>query len=320
MKKVLKWIGIFISTVGLGMLMLYSIPVLLTALIVAGLEAERAAMDDAAEAVLNQYGLADYVEYAPWHDLSIDGVFTAFEMPKYDYHTNNNDLHERMLSRMTELPWWQIKAVTAEEYAALLHAHWPEAAFLFPMDVTFDALIWSGNELTLFELALFDQETGLMIELRTDRQPHPGTLSLHGLSIPHNGYVYETETHGGFHGDGVSYRACIVPEEDRAAFVATLSAHADWQEGTVTRDEYITLQEHSFAFPPLYPLAGVDFDWWCWVDTYARNHPENEKGRNWNNNYFPAVMRDNGACHSMNWYAAWYDEDSGLFVYFEYDS
>ncbi len=315
MKKVLKWIGIFISTVGLGMLMLYGIPVLLAALIVAGLEAERAAMDDAAEAVLNQTGLSAYAEYAPWHDLSIDGVFTAFVTFRYHDRTGDTNLREGMMSAIAQLPDWQVEAVTAEEYAALLHAHCPEAAFLFPADVTFDAQYRTDTE-----IALFDQETGQMVDLRTDRQPHAGTLSLHGLSIPHNGYVYETETHGGFHGDGVSYRACIVPEEDRAAFVATLSAHADWQEGTVTRNEYITLQEHSFAFPPLYPLAGVDFDWWCWVDTYARNHPENEKGRNWNNNYFPAVMRDNGACHSMNWYAAWYDEDSGLFVYFEYDS
>ncbi len=315
MKKVFKWIGIFISSIGLGTLMLYGIPVLLFALVFAGLEAERAAMDDAAEAVLNQYGLADYVEYAPWHDLSIDGVFTAFEMPKYDNHTDNTNLHEDMMSAIAQLPDWQLEAVTAEEYAALLHAHCPEAAFLFPADVTFDARYQTDTE-----IALFDQETGLMVDLRTDCQPHMGTISLQGLSIPYNGYVYETETHGGFLGDGTSYRACIVPEEDRDAFVDTLSAHADWQEGTVTRDEYITLQEHSFAVPPLYPLAGVDFDWWCWVDTYARNHPEDEKERKRSNEYFPTVMRNSGACHSMNWYAALYDEDSGLFVYFEYDS
>ncbi len=315
MKKAFMWIGIFISTIGLGALILFSIPTLMFVLVFASIDAEHDAMNDAAEAVLSKTGLSAYVEYAPWHDLSIGGIFTAFEMPRYDDHTGNNNVREGMMSAIAQLPDWQLKAVTAEEYANLLHAHCPEAAFFFPADVTFDAQYRTDTE-----IALFDQETGQMVDLRTDRQPHAGTLSLHGLSIPHNGYVYETETHGGFHGDGRSYRACIMPEEDRASFVATLSAHADWQEGTVTRDEYITLQEHSFAVPPLYPLAGVDFDWWCWVDTYARNHPKDKKERSWNNYYFPAVMRDSGACCSMNWYAAWYDEDSGLFVFFEYDS
>lgn len=315
MKKALKWIGIFISTVGLGMLMLYGIPVLLFVLAFASIDAEHDAMNDAAEAVLNQTGLSAYVEYAPWHDLSIEGVFTAFGMPRYDDHTGNNNVREDMMSAIAQLPDWQVEAVTAEEYAALLHAHCPEAAFLFPADVTFDARYQTDTE-----IALFDQETGLMVDLRTDRQPHAGTISLHGLSVPHNGYVYETETHGGFLGDGTSYRACIVSEEYRAAFVDTLSAHADWQEGTVTRDEYIPLHQCFYEVPPLYPAAGVDFDWWCWVDTYARNHPYDEKERNRSNDYLPAVMRDSGACHSMNWYAALYDEDSGLFVYFEYDS
>lgn len=315
MKHILKWAGILIADITLGTLMCFGLPLLVVGLMFAGLEAEHNAMDDAAEAVLIRTGLTAYVEDAVWNDLSIDDTLIVFEMPSYSSRTDTFDLRERMMADMAQLPGWQTESVTSAEYVGLLTAACPDAAFLLPVDVTFDARYEAENE-----LALFDRETGLMIDLRTDVQPKAGTLSLMGLTIPHNGYLYQLETHGGFLGDGRSYRACIVPNEQRAAFAEALSAHTDWHRGTVTREEYIVLHDRAFyAVPPLLPAADVDFDWWCWIDTFALNYPE-MAGDQPASEDFPAVMRSIGAHVSGNWIAAVYDEDSGLFIYFEMDT
>lgn len=315
MKHILKWAGILIADIALGTLMCFGLPLLVVGLMVAGLEAEHNAMDDAAEAVLIRTGLTAYVEDAVWNDLSIDSTLTVFEMPSYSSRTDTFDLRERMMADMAQLPNWQTESVTSAEYVELLTAACPDAAFLLPVDVTFDARYEAENE-----LALFDRETGLMIDLRTDVQPKAGFQIQNGLTIPHNGYLYQLETHGGFLGDGRSYRACIVPNEQRAAFAEALSAHTDWHRGTVTREEYIVLHDRAFyAVPLLYPTADVDFDWWCWIDTFALNYPE-MAGDQPASEDFPAVMRSIGAHVSGNWIAAVYDEDSGLFIYFEMDT
>lgn len=315
MKHILKWAGILIAGIALGTLMCFGLPLLVVGLMVSGLEAEHNAMDDAAEAVLIRTGLTAYVEDAVWNDLSIDDTLIVFEMPSYSSRTDTFDLRERMMADMAQLPNWQTESVTSAEYAELLTAACPDAAFLLPVDVTFDARYEAENE-----LALFDRDTGLMIDLRTDVQPKAGFQIQNGLTIPHNGYLYQLETHGGFLGDGRSYRACIVPEEKRAAFAEALSAHTDWHRGAVTREEYIVLHDRAFyAVPLLYPTAGVDFDWWCWIDTFALNYPE-MAGDQPASEDFPAVMRSIGAHVSGNWIAAVYDADSGLFIYFEMDT
>ena len=323
-KKVLPWIGIVLSAIGLGALIRFGIPALLYIFIIHGLEYEHAAMNDNAESALRETGLTAYTEYATWHDLTIDGVITAFELPKYDNHVDNTNLWAGVMSlAAAHHNHWQVESVTAGEYISLLKTHLPEAAFLYPAaDLVFDAKCVNMTGSTPAELAFFDQDTGLMIYLCTYvQQPQTGSITADKLSVPHNGYVYETETHGGFLGDGTTYRAFIVPEAERASLEATLAAHADWHAGAITRAEYIHLHNHEFySVPGLYPTDDVTFDWWCYVNTYARAHPDFVSEYTPDNSDFPAVMQQAGARPAGNWLVALYDPDTGLFIYYEYDS
>ena len=312
MKKVLQWIGITVSTIVLGTLFVYGIPLMLGIGLITGLESEHAAMNDDAEAALRETGLTAYTEFATWNDLSISGTLTAFVMPKYDNHVDNTNLRAGIMTHAATAKDWQVEPVTAQEYAACLPA---EAAFLMP-DATFDAHHHAENT-----LAFFDQDSGLMVHLHTDRQPCAGSIRADKLTIPHNGYVYETETHGGFLGDGTTYRAFIVPETEHASLEATLATHPDWHAGAITRAEYIHLHNHEFySVPGLYPADDVTFDWWCYVNTYARAHPDFVSEYTPDNSDFPAVMRGAGARPAGNWLCALYDPDTGLFIYYEYDS
>lgn len=323
MKKVLQWIGITAAYLGLGTMMFFGIPFLLGLLMVFGLESEHAAMDDHAEAALRETGLTAYTEYATWHDLTIDGTLTAFVMPKYDNHVDNTDLWAGVMGlAAAHHNHWQAESVTAGEYASLLKTHLPEATFLHPAaDLIFDAKYVNMTGSDPAELAFFDQDTGLMIYLCTYiQQPRAGSITADKLSVPHNGYVYEMETHGGFHGDGNTYYALIVPEEHRPPLEKALAAHADWHEGIITNAEYRVMHDKLFSqVPPLYPAADVDFEWYSFVDTNARTYPE-EASPTTSDPRFPAAMQNVGACWSMNWLCALYDADTGLFIYYEYDS
>lgn len=311
MKKVLQWIGITAAYLGLGTMMFFGIPFLLAMLLLAGLESEHAAMDDQAEAALRETGLTAYTEFATWHDLSIEGTLTAFVMPKYDNHVDNTDLRAGLMSCAAETDGWHVEPVTVADYAARIPA---EAAFLLP-DVTFDAHHQAENS-----LSFFDQDSGLFVHLRKGETPKPGSIRVNKLTLPHNGYVYEMETHGGFHGDGSTWYALIVPEAERSSLEATLTAHADWHEGVITNEEYRQLHTRRFFQAlPLYPAADVTFEWCSFVDTYARMYPD-EPPRTDRVAYFPAAMQDVGACWSMNWLCALYDADTGLFIYYKYDS
>ena len=324
MKKVLQWIGITAAYLGLGTLIFSGIPFLLGLLMVFGLESEHAAMNDDAESALREIGLNAYTEFAPWHDLSIEGTLTAFVMPKYDNHVDNTNLWAGVMAHAAaHHNHWQAESVTAGEYASLLKTHLPEAAFLHPAaDLIFDAKYVNMTGSDPAELAFFDQDTGLMIYLCTYvQQPYAGSITADKFSVPHNGYVYETETHGGFLGDGTTYRAFIVPEAERTSLEATLAAHADWHAGAITRAEYIHLHNHEFySVPGLYPTDDVTFDWWCYVNTYARAHPDFVSEYTPDNSDFPAVMQQAGARPAGNWLVALYDADTGLFIYYEYDS
>lgn len=312
MKKVLQWLGITAAYLGLGTLMIFGIPFLLGLMMIFGLESEHAAMNDQAEAALRETGLTAYTEFATWHDLSIEGTLTAFVMPKYDNHVDNTDLRAGVIAHAATADGWRVEPVTAQDYTACLPA---AAAFLLP-DVTFDAHHQAENS-----LSFFDQDSGLLVHLHTDRQPHAGSIRAAGLTLPHNGYVYETETHGGLLGDGTTYRAFIVPEAERSSLEATLTAHADWHESPITRAEYIHLHNHEFySVPGLYPADDVTFDRWCYVNTYARAHPDFVSEYTPDNSDFPAVMQQAGARPAGNWLLALYDADTGLFIYYEYDS
>lgn len=280
------------------------------------LEAEHQARRDPGRAALTAVGLGDYAQYAPWYYLEVGGALTVFVLDRYDNYTDKNDLRAGVMAHAAASPDWHVEAVTAEQYAAMLHEHFPEAAFMIPANTTFDA--WYQAE---DAAAFFDQDAGLMVYWRADVQPHAGSIRADGLKVPHNGFVYEMETHGGFLGDGQTFQALIVPEDRRAALEEALASHADWHKGTIPHDEYVLMQDHRFfSVPELYPSADVDFEWWCYVDTYARAHPGDPDTRSRSSDFFPAAMQEAGAIWSMNWLAALYDADTGLFIYYEYDS
>ena len=215
-----------------------------------------------------------------------------------------------------ELPNWHVEAFSCDKYAAKLNAVFPEAAFLHPADVTFDAWYEDADR-----LAFFDQDTGLMVHLQPDTQPHSGSIKADGIKVPHNGFLYEYESHGGFLGDGNTFQAFIVPEDKRAALVKKLASHADWHEGAVTPEEYAYMHVKMFyELPELLPDPGITFDWWLHVDDYARRYPDDPSPWAHSGAGLPAVMQEAGAIRSMNWHIALYDADTGLFIYYEYDS
>lgn len=314
MSKAFQWFCRFCAVLVAFFTLIGASGFLLAMLLYAGFTAELDSRDDPAENALNAIGLTDYAQYAPSDHLTIGDTLTAFIMFKYDNREDNTDLHAGIMARAVASPDWQVGSVTTKEYTNLMKAHLPEAAFLLPDDVTFDARYQTKDA-----MAFFDQDTGLMICHNPGKTPRPGSIRADKLSVPHNGHVYTMETHGGFHGDGTTFYALIVPEEQRAAFEATLTVHADWHEGTVTHAEYTTLQNCFYEYPGLLPSADVTFDWWSYVDTYARSHPDKESDFDVHPD-FPAAMREAGACWSLNWLVALYDADTGLFIYYEYDS
>ena len=314
-KQVVKWA--LIAAAG-TLLLAVTLPALLKGFfgwLGDALEAEHQARRDPGRQVLTEVGLADLAEYAPWYYLQVEGVVTAFDLDRYDNWTDKNDLRAMVMERAARLDGWRVEAVTPADYAARLYDLFPEASFLQPTDVTFDA--WYEDET---RLAFFDQETGLMVCLRTDSQPHAGRVKSAGLTIAHDGFLYEMETHGGFHGDGVTWQALIVPPAQRADVEAAIAAHADWQEGVVTNAEYVRLHTHVFyELPALLPAADVEFERWYYVDTYARMYPDKPERGEVNAN-FPAVMQAADVRWSGNWQMAFYDPDTGLLIFYEYDS
>lgn len=275
--------------------------------------------DARAVAALENTGLSAYVIAAPYHAMTVDDALTAFITFKYDNREDNTNLWDGIMTTAATSPNWHVEAVTCDEYAARLNAIFPKAPFLLPADVTFDAWYEDADR-----LAFFDQDTGLMVHLRSDKQPHSGSIKADGLKVPHDGFVYEMETHGGSHGDGTTYWALIVPEDRRAAFEADISQHADWHKGTVAPEEYACMHLSAFfetpkQLPDLLPDPDIAFDWWLYVNDYAREHPEKEPDKDVHP-HFPAVMQEAGAVFSLNWHIALYDTDTGLFIYYRYDS
>jgi hypothetical protein len=266
---------------------------------------------EAAIAALDATHLSACAEYTPCHAATVDDYMTLFELSKYDNHVDHTDLRAELLSLAAATNGWHVKALSPAEYAARIPA---EAAFLLP-DATFDAWFESAED-----MAFFDQETGLFIRLRKGETPKPGSVRANGLTVPYAGCLYEMETHGGFHGDGSTYYALIVPENQRPALEKAIAAHADWHRGSVTHAEYRVLHDKLFfQVLPLYPAADVAFEWCSFADTYARRYPDEPPCMD-PDSRFPAAMQELGACWSMNWLCALYDPDTGLFIYYQYDS
>lgn len=316
LKKALKWLGRIVAALLIGVTVVPFILGLL-ALILFFIGAKFDLFDlslnksEAAVAALESTQLSAYTECAPYHSMSLgdDGViFVAF---KYDNHLDNTDLHAGIMAQAAITEGWHVEPVSPADYAARIA---PNAAFLLP-DATFDAWFESADD-----LAFFDQDTGLFVHLRKNSAAKAGTIRADKLTVPHNGNLYKLETHGGFHGDGNTYYALIVPEENRSTFEKALAAHADWHEGVVTNEEYRQLHtQRFFQALPLYPAADVTFEWYSFVDTYARMYPDEPPCTD-RDAYFPAAMQELGACWSMNWFCALYDPDTGLFIFYQYDS
>lgn len=267
--------------------------------------------NEAAIAALEATHLSAYEAEAPHHITTVDDSMLLFDLIEYDNLDESAILRQQLLKTIAATDGWHVKALSPAEYAARIPA---EAAFLLP-DATFDAWFESAED-----TAFFDQETGLFIRLRKSAAPKPGSVRANGLTVPHNGYAYEMETHGGFHGDGSTYYALIVPEDKRPALEKALAAHADWHMGDVPHAEYRVLHDELFfQVLPLYPAADVGFEWCSFVDTYARMYPE-EAAPTPPDARFPAAMQELGACWSMNWLCGLYDPDTGLFIYYEHDT
>jgi hypothetical protein len=280
-----------------------------------GLEAEHQARRDPGRQVLTDVGLKDLEEYAPWYYLQAGEAITAFTLDQYDNWTDKNDLRAMVMDRAAQRDGWRVEAVSPEAYEEQLHAYFPEAAFLIAGDVSFDAWYQKKDA-----RAFFDQDTGLMVHWRTGAKPRSRKIKPAGLTVSADGFLYEMETHGGFLGDGTTWQALIVPPEQRAGVEASIAAHADWQEGTVTGEEYTRLHTQVFHdLPALLPAGDVAFERWYYVDTYARMYPD-KPSRGSTHADFPAVMQQAGARWSGNWQMAFYDPDTGLLIYYEYDS
>lgn len=303
MKKVKKALKILCVTVLAGIVLL---PVLTSAFIMlcfAGIDQEQAAMSAVSKQVLTELGVAEVDAYTTRNDLTIDGQLTAFAVSAEAF---------------SDAEGWVATSVTCVDYAAQLRTYAPEAAFLLPdASITFDMIhLGDGTSITWY-----DADTELLIRWDAQKTPKRGTVRLDSLKVAHSGWVYECETHGGLHGDGTTFLAFIVPEEERAALEAKLPDQEGWMPCTVTQAEYAAFQERVFyEVPPLFPAENIIFDYCCYVDTFARRYPDHEHTTLLNNSAFPAALREAGAHHAGNWLTAFYDADTGLLIYYEYDS
>lgn len=303
MKKVKKALKILCVTVLAGIVLL---PVLTFAFIMlcfAGIGQEQAAMSAVSKQVLTELGVTEVDAYATWHDLTIDGQLTAFAVSA---------------DAFADAEGWVAASVTGADYAAQLRAYAPEAAFLLPdASITFD-MIHLGDGTSI---AWYDADTELLIHWDAQKTPKRGSVRIDSLKVAHSGWVYVSETHGGFFGDGTTFLAFIVPEAERAALETKLSALEGWMPCAVTQAEYAAFQERVFyEVPPLFPAEDVIFDYCCYVDTFARRYPDHERTTLLDNSDFPAALREVGAHHAGNWLTAFYDADTGLLIYYEYDS
>lgn len=220
MKKALNWllnavmiviVGVAVAPLVLGVLFFVLLFIASNTGMLDGLSRSEAAV-----AALDATHLSAYTAHAPYYSVTVDDSMTIFELFQYDNHVDNTDSHAGIMVHAASADEWHTGALSPAEYAALIPA---EAAFLLP-DATFDAWFESAKD-----MAFFDQETGLFIRLRKDEAPKPGNVRANGLTVPYAGCLYEMETHGGFHGDGSTYYALIVPKNQRPALEKAIAAH-----------------------------------------------------------------------------------------------
>ena len=116
--------------------------------------------------------------------------------------------------------------------------------------------------------------------------------------------VYE-DSHGGFHGDGVTYSQWQFKPQDRADFEAVLAAHPHWQPLPLP-DALDTLLDYGFL-PSHRQMPATDTGWYYFFN----------RASDVSDPYAPAL-----ALHrpSFNFTLAVYDPASGLLTLLEVDT
>ncbi len=262
---------------------------------------------------LAQTGMGD-LGVSPGHVVVTADGLTAFEVSVYDDHVNNTRQRDVMQEAAKSAAGWHAETLTWAEFARHQAKLAPETAFLQP-DTGFTA--WYADETSF---AAFDAESGLFM-LLTGAAGKARDFAEAGLRITRIEGMYSFDSHGGFFDNGVSWQAFVVPQEQRGAAEAAMTSGGSWREGEITRAEYVRMhQAFPGWLPGLYPAKDVVFDLWYWEDAFAAMHPERAQETGGSLEQYPRVMQDAGVVRSRNWRVAVYDRESGLLIWYAYDS
>lgn len=233
-----------------------------------------------------------------------DGFF-AYVMPWYASRDNPGDLRADAMNAITSAEGWHTEPVTAAEFDELLRACQVGIPLAPAADAIYDA--WFFRQGGIYPpvlpaqrpagewtLCFFDRDNGTFITLTQDNtmqdadalaQHSPeklplAALGLEGISLGTLPFLRQETP--------VSLTALEVPAALRDEFLRLMTASGFWQESSTSRRDFSamlkSMQEE--VWPCLYPAVGVTFDW----------------------------------CFQQGKTSAWYDVDTGLFIYYQYDS
>ncbi len=215
-------IGVLLKLILAILLLRFVVPLVLMAAILLFASITMDDGNEAGRALLQEVGMVEMARFAPAELLTVEDSLTVMKLPWYDNHVDNTDLRAQFLQEASTVAGWEIVPVSPEEAASL----WPaEAAFLLS-DATFEARYAREDGVR----ALYDADTGLFIHL-TGKKPATAHFLQDGLNVTGASAQYKLNTHGGFHGDGESFFALVVPPEQRGQFVEELSSRPEWHWG-----------------------------------------------------------------------------------------
>lgn len=119
--------------------------------------------------------------------------------------------------------------------------------------------------------------------------------------------------------DGHTLRIFQIEETEKA--FEDIQRTPGWQIAQVSAQEYEALARREFWEPAdkVTPGSNVTFDAWFYRDDYEAQYGEN---CGWNGDYdgLPEVFALNGLPDTINATFAFYDRETGMFFYYEYDS
>lgn len=330
----LKWLAVALGSAVLVLTVVCAGPMGCVALMACSfdaMETEQQARVEPARTALQDTNLAAWAESGECYDpLTLGGACVVFEPGTYLSEAERAQL----LADMAGAEGWHVQRVPGSAAREAMSACVPDAAFLsVPEEMSFEAWFLRENDAYPdvlpdrrpsgeWTLALYDMETNLFLHMDEEAvfsTFYPGNMNVPGLTGTVAAALWQHESHGGFHGDGVSYRALCIPAQERSRVAAQIAAV--WQPGPVTAAEYCMLHARQvYASLPLYPAADVTFDWWFFSDDYAAKYPDKGEAQAWGGEDFPQVMQAQHAHASPNWTMGFYDEETGLLVLYEYDS